>query len=192
MFYKLNIMNLGEKIRKLRIQKHMTLRDVSDKCGCSLGFLSQVERDLVSPTISSLKKIAEALDTNIMAFFNESDSHEIENSVVVRKKDRGRFVNERSRVTYELLRPQFSDTTLEALYMYLKPNASSGDTPHTHKGEEFFLVLKGKFKIEVGDKTYILEEGDAGMYKSSVPHRWCNPSDKEEAIVIWVNHPPTF
>ena len=181
-------MKLGEKIRSLRTEKHMTLRDLSKKSGCSLGFLSQVERDKVSPTISSLKKIADALETNIISLFEEEQTLD---SIVVKKSQRGKFENKRSKVKYELLRPQFSDTTIEALYMYLEGGASSGQTPHSHEGEELAIVIKGKLKIEVGGKTYILEEGDSAVYKSNIPHRWINPTD-EKVEVIWVNHPPTF
>ncbi len=181
-------MKLGEKIRSLRSLKHMTLRELSKKSGCSLGFLSQVERDKVSPTISSLRKISDALDTNIISLFEEEQKVD---SIVVKKSQRGRFENKRSKVRYELLRPQFSDTTIEALYMYLDGEASSGQIPHSHEGEELAIVVKGKLKIEVGGKVYTLEEGDSAVYKSSIPHRWVNPS-KEPAEVIWINHPPTF
>ncbi len=181
-------MKLGEKIRSMRLEKHMTLRDLSRKSGCSLGFLSQVERDKVSPTISSLRKISDALDTNIISLFEEEKSI---NSIVVRKAHRGKFENKRSKVKYELLRPQFSDTTIEALYMYLEPGAKSGAEPHTHDGEELVIVIKGRLKIEVGSKNYLLEVGDSAVYKSNIPHRWMNPWDKTTEV-IWVNHPPTF
>ncbi len=181
-------MKLGEKIRNMRLQKRMTLRELSRRSGCSLGFLSQVERDKVSPTIASLRKIAEALNTNIISLFEEENAID---SIVVKKAHRGKFENKRSKVRYELLRPQFSDTSIEALYMYLEPGASSGPTPHTHEGEELAIVIKGKIKIEVGGKSYLLEEGDSAVYKSTIPHKWSNPTD-EPSEVIWVNHPPSF
>ncbi len=182
-------MKVGSKIRELRLRKNMTLRDLSKKSGCSLGFLSQVERDLVSPTISSLKRIADALDINIISLFEEKEPPI--DSIVVKKANRGKFENRRSKVKYELLRPQFSDTSIEALYMYLDPGASSGPNPHSHNGEELVIVLKGQLEIEVGGKRYRLEEGDSAVYNSNIPHRWRNPSDKQTEV-IWVNHPPTF
>ncbi len=181
-------MKLGEKIRNMRLEKHMTLRDLSKRSGCSLGFLSQVERDKVSPTIASLRKIAEALNMNIISLFEEERTID---SIVVKKDNRGKFENKRSKVKYELLRPQFSDTTIEALYMYLDPGASSGASPHSHDGEELAIVVKGRLKIEIGGKIYLLEEGDSAVYKSNTPHKWSNPSN-ETTEVIWINHPPTF
>ncbi|AEA33105.1 helix-turn-helix domain-containing protein [Hippea maritima] len=182
-------MRVGSKIREIRTKKNMTLRDLSKKSGCSLGFLSQVERDLVSPTISSLRRIADALGINIISLFEEREPPV--DSIVVRKTNRGKFENRRSRVKYELLRPQFSDTTIEALYMYLEPGAISGTSPHSHNGEELVIVLKGKLEIEVGGKSYLLEEGDSAVYNSNLPHKWRN-SYEGTTEVIWVNHPPTF
>lgn len=181
-------MSLGKKIQTLRNDKKLTLRQLSKLSGCSLGFLSQLERDLLSPTISSLKKIANALGVNIVYFFDENSSSQ---RIVVRKNDRNKMVNPKSKVTYELLRPQFSETELEALFMKLEPGAYSGKEPHAHSGEEFVIVLKGKIEIQVANDIFVLEEGDSAVYKSSYPHSWRNPTD-DITEVLWVNHPPTF
>ncbi len=184
-------MKLGEKIKYLRKSKHLTLRDLSKLSHCSLGFLSQVERDLVSPTISSLRKISDALEINIISLFDEDNSSNGD-SIIVKKGNRRTFSNRRSKVTYELLRPRYSETSLEALCVHMDPNSKSGDTPHSHNGEEFFLVVEGRLNLEVNGKKYNLSEGDSGMYKSNLPHRWENPSNSEKTTVIWVNSPPTF
>ena len=181
-------MSLGQKIQELRQKHNLTLRQLSKKSGCSLGFLSQVERNLVSPTIASLKKIADALDVNLIHFFDEPVNSQ---RIIVKKEDRNKLVNPKSKVTYELLRPQFSETDLEALIMKLEPGAFSGNDYHTHEGEEFALVLKGQLEIHVGDDIFILQPGDSALYKSNIPHKWKNPSE-EPAEVIWVNHPPSF
>ncbi|MGA1861598.1 XRE family transcriptional regulator [Deferribacter thermophilus] len=181
-------MTIGKKIQELRQRKKLTLRQLSKLSGCSLGFLSQVERDLVSPTVSSLKKIADALEISIMHFFDHPSRYQ---RVVVKKEERNKLVNPKSKVTYELLRPQFSDTDLEALYMYLEPNAYSGKELHSHNGEEFVIVLKGELEITVGEEIFHLKEGDSAIYKSNIPHGWRNPGDTVTEV-IWVNHPPTF
>jgi len=181
-------MTIGKKILDLRQSKKLTLRQLSKLSGCSLGFLSQIERDLVSPTISSLKKIADALEVNMMYFFDDPHSNQ---KVVVRRNERNKMVNPKSKVTYELLRPQFSETELEALYMYLNPGAFSGKESHSHIGEEFVIVLKGQLEISVENENFLLDEGDSALYKSNHPHSWKNPSD-EVTEVLWINHPPTF
>lgn len=181
-------MSIGKKILELRQKKKLTLRQLSKLSGCSLGFLSQVERDLVSPTVSSLKKIADALDVNMMFFFDDPHSSQ---KIVVKRNERNKMVNPSSKVTYELLRPQFSETELEALYMYLKPGAYSGKDSHSHHGEEFVIVLKGQLEITVENEKFFLEEGDSALYKSNHPHSWKNHSE-ETTEVLWINHPPTF
>lgn len=181
-------MSLGKKIKQLRDSKGLTLRQLSEISGCSLGFLSQLERDLISPTVASLKKISTALGVNVIHFFDSSIDDE---RIVVRKNERNRMVNPKSKVTYELLRPQFSETELEALFMYLEPGAFSGKEPHTHIGEEFVIVLKGELEITVNNEVYLLKEGDSAIYKSNHPHSWKNPSS-EQTEVLWVNNPPTF
>ncbi|BAI80531.1 transcriptional regulator [Deferribacter desulfuricans SSM1] len=184
----IELMTIGKKVQELRQKKQLTLRQLSKLSGCSLGFLSQVERDLVSPTVSSLKKIADALEVNIMHFFDHPSRYQ---RVVVKKEERNKLVNPKSKVTYELLRPQFSDTELEALYMYLEPGAYSGKELHSHNGEEFVIVLKGELEITVGDEVFHLKEGDSAIYKSNIPHGWKNPGEITTEV-IWVNHPPTF
>lgn len=181
-------MTLGQKIQILRQKHSLTLRQLSKKSGCSLGFLSQVERDMVSPTIASLKKMANALEVNLIHFFDEPINSQ---KIIVRRQDRNKLVNPKSRVTYELLRPQFSETSLEALIMKLEPGAFSGNDYHTHEGDEFALVLSGQLEIHVGEDIYVLEAGDSALYKSTIPHKWKNPLD-EPGEVIWVNSPPSF
>lgn len=168
--------------------KNLTLRQLSKVSGCSLGFLSQLERDMVSPTVSSLKKIADALEVNMMYFFETPIRNQ---RIVVRKDERNRMVSHKSKVVYELLRPQFSDTDLQALYMVLEPGAFSGKEPHSHTGEEFVIVIKGKLEIVVDGEHFVLNEGDSAVYKSTQPHSWKNPSETTSEV-IWVNYPPSF
>ncbi|MGC8768183.1 helix-turn-helix domain-containing protein [Calditerrivibrio sp.] len=181
-------MSIGKKIVELRMKKNLTLRQLSKISGCSLGFLSQVERDLVSPTVSSLKKIADALEVNMMYFF---DSPTKTQRIVVRKGERNRMTNPKSKVVYELLRPQFSDSDLQALYMILEPGAFSGKDQHSHSGEEFAYVMKGRLEIVVEGEHFILEEGDSAVYKSNQPHSWKNAYDGITEV-LWVNYPPSF
>lgn len=181
-------MSIGKKISELRLKKKLTLRHLSKVSGCSLGFLSQVERDLVSPTVSSLKKIADALEVNMMYFFENPNKNQ---RIVVKKNERNRMVNPKSKVIYELLRPQFSDTELQALYMILEPGAFSGKDAHSHNGEEFVVVMKGRLEITVEGEHFVLDEGDSAVYKSTQPHSWRN-GHNGITEALWVNYPPSF
>lgn len=182
-------MDFGRKVKELRLEKGMTLRDLAKVSGCSISFLSQVERDLVSPTVASLRKISEALGITISSFFDGSDNEN--DPLVVRKNERIKLTSKASKVVYESLKPSKANSVLEPLYHILDKGAYSGTDYNQHVGEEFVYVLTGQIEITVGQKTIILNEGDSAIYNSNIPHRWKNIFDGETRL-IWVNTPPTF
>lgn len=182
-------MQIGSLVKKLRTEKKLSLRDLSRASGCSISFLSQVERDMVSPTVSSLKKIADSLGVTMSWFFEGTDQRDC--NVVVQKSERTRFHSQASRTTYESLKPQGANSVLEPLYHVLEPGAYSGTKDNTHTGEEFIYVVKGEIEIQLDGVPYRLVEGDSAVYNSSIPHRWRNLIDGRTEV-IWVNTPPTF
>ncbi|WP_010283057.1 helix-turn-helix domain-containing protein [Bacillus timonensis] len=180
-------MNLGEKLKEIRKEKRLTIADLAQKTGLSNGYLSNVERNLNSPTIESLRKIVDALSISLVELFQDED----EGTGVVRKDERVTIVksNDNS-IIYELLSPS-RNKSLEAMLLKLQPGAESGEFPHTHKGEDFGFIISGKLMYKVGDNTYILEEGDSIYFDSTIPHRYKNIGDTE-CISIWVVTPPSF
>ncbi|KUO48753.1 MAG: MerR family transcriptional regulator [Desulfitibacter sp. BRH_c19] len=156
---------LGEKIRKIRSEKNMSLRDLAEGTGLTPSFLSQMERDLTEPSITSLRKISAALDVPIFFFLVEDD----ETNPVIRKNQRKVLQLPQSNLIYELLSPDF-EKSMEIMIARLKPGAESCEIPLSHSGEECLVVLEGKMEITVGSSTYILEEGDSIYYHSAVPH----------------------
>lgn len=184
-----SILNFGSKVKELRLINGMTLRDLAKASGCSISFLSQVERDLVSPTVASLRKISEALGITITSFF-ESDDNETD-PLIVRKNERTKLTSKASKVVYESLKPFKANSVLEPLYHILEKGAYSGTEFNQHVGEEFVYVLKGQIEITVGQKSFILNQDDSALYNSNIPHRWKNTFDGETKL-IWVNTPPTF
>lgn len=182
-------MNFGKIIKELRLQHNMTLRDLAKLSGCSISFLSQLERDLISPTVASLRKIADALGVTITSFFDNDETEK--DSVVVRKNERVRLGSKASKVTYESLKPRGANSVLEPLYHILEKGAYSGDDYNVHLGEEFVFVMKGQVEITLDNRTMVLSEGDSAVYNSNIPHRWKNTFDGE-TILLWVNTPPTF
>lgn len=167
----------------------MTLRDLAKLSGCSISFLSQLERDLISPTVASLRKIADALGVTITSFF-EDDASGMD-SVMVRSDQRVRIGSKASKVVYESLKPRGANSVLEPLYHILEKGAYSGDDYNVHLGEEFVYVMKGRVEITLDGKPMTLDEGDSAVYNSNIPHRWKNIFDGE-TILLWVNTPPTF
>jgi len=179
---------LGGKIRELRTKKGMSIAQVAELAQLSTGLISQIERDLVGPSVHSLWKISQALGVSIGYFFNEKP--EIQKSPIV-KKDRRRTIKlPDGNAIYELLTPDL-DRKIEFIRIELKPGDANTEGLVCHEGEECGIVLQGKMLIKHGDKDHILEEGDSIYLDSTVPHRYINTGD-ELAVSIWAMTPPSF
>ena len=174
---------LGRRLRQLRLQKALSLTSVADAVGISAGFLSALERSQMSASVATLRKLARFHGLNILDFFGASSSHR----PVVRPGERKRL-EAGPGVRMELL--AWGDRMMEPHLFRVAPGAGSGDS-YTHEGEEFLYLLQGELKIALEEDEYRLRPGDSFYFESSTPHRWTNPSRKE-ALILWINTPPTF
>ena len=177
---------LGNKIRKLRISKGINLTAFAKKIGKTPSYLSQVERGMASPSITTLREISKALNVPIFYFLIDDK----EQSAIVRKNERRVLQFPKSHLTYELLTPDVSHR-IELIRTKIEPGASTCNKPLSHEGEECTLVVEGKMEIQVGDKSYILEEGDTIYYIAAVPHKITNIGSKD-LIIISVISPASF
>jgi transcriptional regulator with XRE-family HTH domain len=179
---------IGRQIRYRRKQKGLTLKQVAEKADCSDVFISQVERNLASPSIATLKRIANALGVNLITLIQPDETEE--EHVVTRKKDRVQFKFPHTEVYSELLATNIRDKQMQPLYKIVKPGAGSEGT-YRHEGEEMGIVLEGTLELTVDTRVYDLEPGDAFYFRSSRKHGYRNKG-KEETRMIWVITPPTF
>ena len=180
--------NLGKQIRHHRKQKNLTLKQVAEKAECSDVFISQVERSLASPSIATLKRIANALDVNLITLLQADEA--AEEHVVTRKKDRVQFKFPHTEVYSELLTTNIRNKQMQPIYKIVKPGAGSEGT-YRHEGEEMGVVLEGTLELIVDHQVYELEPGDAFYFSSSRKHGYRNKG-KQETRLIWVATPPTF
>lgn len=180
--------NIGEKIKKLRKEKGMSITELAEQSQLSPGLISQIERNIVTPTIVSLWKIAQSLQVSIGYFFDE-DIKDLPNPVV-KKNNRKKMIISNNSAIYELLSPDLN-RKIEFLYITLKAGDYSSKDFVTHEGEECGIVIKGRLMVKMKDKEYILEEGDSIYFDSTIPHRYINVGD-EECISIWAMTPPSF
>ncbi|MEW6662500.1 MAG: helix-turn-helix domain-containing protein [Bacillota bacterium] len=179
-------MDIGKRIKQLREDQGLTLKNVADASNLSVGFLSQVERNITDPSIVSLKKIAEALGVKLKDFFEKLP----EKKVVVRKDERNKLlIGGSSKIVYEILAPAI-DRKMEPILKVVEPKASSGEV-EGHEGEEFAFILQGTLELWIGNDSYVLEEGDSVYFDASQPHLYKNPG-LEKCICVWVVTPPTF
>jgi transcriptional regulator with XRE-family HTH domain len=178
---------LGGRIRSLRENSGRSLREVSVAAGVSESFLSQVERGVASPSVASLRRIAEALGESVGSFFEGPAT----GGRVVRVRDRRRLVHPRRRWEDVLLTPQESKR-LQVILSTIEPGAGSGKEPYAHDSdEECVIVLKGRLEFWVDDERYDLQEGDSIVFESRRPHRNRNPGPSK-AEVLWVITPPSY
>jgi len=190
--------DLGREIRQLRKVRGLTLQQLAERTGRSLGFLSQVERNLSKPSVAALQDISEALSIHIGWFFRDEQPVEgTEMQFVVRAANRRRLkYSDLSGTEYLGLHDHLLSTNLDGelalgISRY-EPGASTGDDCYQHKGEEAGLVLSGKLELTIENKCYLLEAGDSFSFKSDFKHRYFNPSATEDCVVVWANTPITL
>ena len=181
--------NIGEKIRALRLQRGETLKDVSQETGLSTALLSQIENNIVSPPISTLLRIAEALNVKIGYFFQETELEKKE-YVVVRAGERKPVFREGSRYgySYKSLAPGKSDRNMEPFFVHFTKEKMADEEIFCHDGEEFLYILKGTIEYLVGGEKIVLQEGDALYLGANVPHKG-QIVGSEDAYAIAVFHP---
>lgn len=179
-------MQIGEKIKGLRIEKQLTQEELANRCELSKGFISQLENNLTSPSIATLIDILEILGTNLKEFFSD-DSQE-----KVTYKDEDMFETENEDLKYKLmwLVPNSQKNKMEPIMITLEPNGQYIEE-EPHEGEEFGYVLFGTITLHLGDKKYKVKKGESFYYKPSVNHYISN-SGKTQAKVIWISTPPSF
>ena len=177
-------MDIGNKLKELRVLKGLTQEELADRSELSKGFISQLERNLTSPSITTLMDILQCLGTSIGEFFNEAPDEQI----VFGKQDY--FVKEDTEYKNEIkwIIPNAQKNTIEPIYLTLQAGGSTcPDTPH--EGEEFGYVLQGAVSIHLGNKTYKAKKGESIYYTADKTHFL---SSKNGATLIWVSSPPSF
>ena len=137
----------------------------------------------MTASVGTLRKLARFYKTNILDFFDPTES----NSRLVRPAKR-KVLEAGPGVRMELL--AWGNTVMEPHLFRIAPQAGSGES-YTHEGGEFLHVLRGELQIALHDEQYRLKPGDSFYFESATPHRWSNPGRKE-TWVLWVNTPPTF
>jgi transcriptional regulator with XRE-family HTH domain/transposase-like protein len=174
----------GQRFRRLRTRRGLSLAQVARATGVSVGFLSALERGQMRSSIATLRRIARFYRTNILSLFEAAE----ENPRLVRPAQR-KILETTPGVRMELL--AWGNTAMEPHLFRVRPGGGSGES-YAHEGEEFLHVLRGDFEIWLNSgEHYRLKPGDSLYFESSMPHRWKNPG-RSETRLLWINTPPTF
>ncbi|MEF9840032.1 MAG: XRE family transcriptional regulator [Lachnospiraceae bacterium] len=179
-------MKIGNKLKELRIGKNLTQEELADRAELTKGFISQLERDLTSPSIATLVDILQCLGTNLKDFFQE-DSEE---QIVFSEEDFFEKEDTELQNKIEWIIPNAQKNMMEPLRLTLKPGGSTYlDVPH--EGEEFGYVLQGSIRIHIGKKSYVAKKGEAFYFTPHAEH-YIHANKSTGAKLIWISTPPSF
>lgn len=178
-------MDIGHKIKQLRRQKNLTLEELASRCELTKGFLSQLENDLSSPSISTLNDILEALGSSLPEFFSEAKDPQ---KTVFHKDDF--FEDDRGTYQVSWIVPNTQKNEMEPILVTI-PEGGETFEMAPHSGEEFGIVLEGTVILEIAEKKQMVKKGETFYLHGKEFHKIKN-ENKKEAKVLWVSTPPLF
>ncbi|HIQ73626.1 MAG TPA: helix-turn-helix domain-containing protein [Candidatus Cottocaccamicrobium excrementipullorum] len=177
-------MDIGGKIRELRNLKGLTQEELADRAELTKGFISQVERNLTSPSIATLMDILQCLGTTAGDFFNEAP----EEQIVFGQHDYFEKEDPEYGNLVKWIIPNAQKNGMEPILLTLTPGGSTWpDNPH--EGEEFGYIISGSLSIHLGNKVYSAKKGESFYYTADKKHFL---TSKNGATLIWVSAPPSF
>ncbi|MFD6682977.1 helix-turn-helix domain-containing protein [Micromonospora parva] len=176
---------LGDRLRDLRQQHSLTLRQLATAADVSPGLLSQIENGATDPSLSTLRKLAQVFDTSIAELFSEPEAPPVH---VSRVGARTRLAAPPGQITYERLTPGRGD--LEVLQAHLAPGDASSAEPWAHPSTECAIVITGEVVADIGGDSYTLSAGESVTFDSRLAHLYRNASDQRAHLIIAVT-PPT-
>lgn len=165
--------NLGVRIKKIRKDQKLTLKNLADKTGFSISFLSQLERGKSSATLESLKKISQALGVEPGFFFNDpsEDKNLIQRNVIESEQMK------KHSIYYKNLHESIKNPAFSPQLVILEPQQNEGNLIK-HPGQEFLYVLEGELTVQIDDKSYNLKPSESIMFDSNDNHYWYNYTTK--------------
>ncbi len=177
---------IGKRISYFRKKNQMSAKELAEKANVSASYVSQVEREKITPSVELLRRFSKALRVPVFMLLAEDD----EEKELIRLEERNIIKFPNIDLTYEIVTSN-SSNVVGVLIGRLGPGHFTSETPLYHEGEECILIQKGTLKVELAGKDYVLKEGDALYMKSSLPHRFINTGD-EVCVFQLIITPPRF
>jgi len=172
--------DVGQRLRVLRAERGVSMRALARRSGLSANALSMIERGLTSPSVSTLHKLAGALEVPITAFFRQEPPR---SKIVYRKAD-DRVCVKLVKGTWEGLGGESFTGRIEPFMITLEQGGSSGESGMIHTGHEFVYCLEGRLEYIVDEEHFDLEAGDSLIFAAQLQHRWSNPDEKTAKVII--------
>lgn len=179
-------MTIGQRLKTLRKARSMTLQQVSNASGLSIGYLSNLERDLTSPTISSLFKLCDILGEDVSTFLQpfEKKTH-----IVKRDERKTVYYFKSSKIRYESITQK--GVKLKGYCITISPGGVSGGNYNNagqyHNSDEIGIIHQGSLEITIGNETYCLDTGDAFYVEANHPHYYRNNGDEDCVLYCITN-----
>ncbi len=177
-------MDIGIKVKALRLKNNLTQEELADRCEITKGFISQLENNVVNPSIDTLNDILVVLGSNLGEFFHNEESEPL----VFRKEDY--FSKDYGDSVTTWLVPSAQKNAMEPIMLVLNEKGAK-ETDMPHEGEEFGYVVSGKIKLTVGKRSFTAEEGETFYFKADKKHSIENVTDGKSKV-LWISCPPNF
>ena len=189
--------DIGTRMKALRTAKKLSQRELARRSGVTNGLISQIEQNHSSPSVASLKRILDAIPMTLSEFFGPVEAGD---------KQIFYSAEELREINPERVFPMSADASpavslkqvgaagahsLQMLHERYAPGADTGQELYTHEAEEAGIVVSGHIELTVGEETRVLGPGDAYIFDSTIPHRFCNRGTKE-CVIISACTPPSF
>ena len=180
-------MQIGAKIKRLRLQRGLTQEELGDRCELSKGFISLLERDLTSPSIATLGDILESLGSDLTSFFADSADDKLHYGVddMFVKED-----DELLRGSITWLVPNAQKNRMEPILVEMQEGGAT-EPNDPHEGEEFGYVLSGSIYLVLGERRVRVHRDESFYFKPTENH-YIQNAGKSKARVLWVSTPPNF
>lgn len=179
-------MDIGKRMKELRILYGLTQQELADRSELSKGYISQLERNLTTPSVSTLLDLIQCLGTTPADFFTDEEPEQL----VFKEEDYFEKEDEENKSRVEWIIPNAQKNSMEPLRLTLYPGGKS--QVHTpHEGEEFGYVLDGKIQVHYGDEKYTVRKGDSFIFPANRKHR-ISSACKKVSSILWISSPPSF
>ncbi|MEA2229936.1 MAG: hypothetical protein QOF04_3566 [Solirubrobacteraceae bacterium] len=177
------VSELGSKVAKARAERGWSLQQLANRSGLSPASIHKIEKSGMTPTITSLMKLAAALGKSVGSFIEESEG--LRPVTVTRSDERPRLHTSKQGLVLNSVSGRYGPFFVAGAEAQVEPGADSGPDPMMHPGEELVLLVEGSMHFTIDGERYDLEEGDSIHFRTAYPHSWANPSDRP-ARAIWL------
>ena len=178
---------VGASLRARRLERGLTITEVAERAGLTAGFISQLERDLTSASLSSLYRICAVLDLRVGDLIDDVPAGRL-----IRREEQARRSLAMGNAEHLLLSSR-DERRFHVTESHIPPGGSAGKEQYTLPADvELVYVLSGSLELQVGDEVHELELGDTLTYSPRDPHTWRNPSETDEAVVLWTALPNPY